>query len=182
MYEPKLSPRPLFVQQRDAISVAVHADKHKQLLSKLVALIHSVSLHLVFIQRESVCVCVCVCARITQLLCSTQHGEAHLICCINNTLFRSHLLSLLFSHSLSATSSFFLLHPACSPPDVPSHQVCLSTKPFCIHTPFTLIAVCVCVCVCVCEREDVCLCALATDVSAYLYAKHLYFLTGSVKL
>lgn len=140
MYEPKLSPRPLFVQQRDAISVAVHADKHKQLLSKLMALIHSVSLHLVFIQRESVCVCV------TQLLCSTQHGEAHLICYINNTLFRSQLLSLLFSHSLSATSSFFL-HPACSSPDFPSHQVCLSTKPFCIHSPFTLIAACVRGCV-----------------------------------
>lgn len=30
--------------------------------------------------------------------------------------------------------------------------------------------------------EGVCFCALATDVLAFLYAKHLYFLTGSVKL
>lgn len=141
MYEPKLSPRPLFVQQRDAISVAVHADKHKQLLSKLMALIHSVSLHLVFIQRESVCVCV------TQLLCSTQHGEAHLICYINNTLFRSQLLSLLFSHSLSAASSFFssscLLFSRFSvTPGLPLHKAIL-------HPLTVYIDRCVCERVCV---------------------------------
>lgn len=69
-----------------------------------------------------------------------------------NMLYKQHSLPLsvaissVFPFSLCCLLFFFFILLAL-PPDFPSHQVCLSTKPFCIHSPFTLIAACVRGCV-----------------------------------